>query len=61
VLTLTEVENGDTVTVAQLHFTGDYTAKSFTVANNPGGVLITFAAAEAKMVHPLDSVGVAHG
>jgi hypothetical protein len=61
VLTLTEVENGDTVTVAQLHFTGDYSATSFTLANNPGGVLITFAGAEAKVVHPLDSVAATHG
>jgi len=61
VLTLTEAEGGATVTVAQLHFTGNYSATGFAVGNTSGGVLITYAAAEAKAVHPLDLVGVVHG
>jgi hypothetical protein len=61
VLTLTEAEGGATVTVAQLHFTGNYSATGFAVGNTSGGVLITYAAAEAKAVHPLDSLGVLHG
>jgi len=44
-----------------LHFTGNYSGTGFAVGNSPGGVLITYAAAEAKVVHPLDLVGVAHG
>jgi hypothetical protein len=56
-LTLTETISGDTVTVAQLHFTGNYTASSFDVVNNPGGVLITFAGAVPRDGHAL----VAHG
>jgi hypothetical protein len=41
-LTLTEQENGDTVTVAQLHFAGDYALDNFSITNNPGGVLIDY-------------------
>jgi len=44
-----------------LHFTGDYSGTGFAVGNTLGGVLITYAEAGAKEVHPLDLVGVAHG
>jgi hypothetical protein len=50
-LTLTELQNGDTVTVAQLAFTGNYTTASFDVVNNPGGVLITLAASSPRGGH----------
>ncbi len=41
-LTLTEQEGGDTVTVAQLNFAGDYALDNFSIVNQPDGVLIDY-------------------